>query len=448
MSQAPDTAPAQYADEYRLRGQLGLSNGAAFLTGLHDDLGPTRRGLTTRYGITVTPAEAGDLDLRQQIAEAVQPDPLSSPNMAAKPGHAFYDYLAQHQAELVGEWIDQLADGTVHVVFTGHVAQHQAALRALFPFSGHLVVEGAAHAYAELSRGQSLLEQQAGTLRRDGADIVSFGPDVRSDSVVVALTSLDAHSEFLVQAAVPGIPVSFVQSPLRHLAGDLMQSAPPVRAGQNIYTSDGNFIYSCTSSFVVTDGSTFYVSTAGHCGFGGAYGGGSTSNLWIQGPDGSGGYILGSTHGVNFGPSDDAEVLNLEVQSDKSAQIELDHTHCGFLGLSDCYNLRNVRNEENFPVGGEVTCMSGARSGGEKCGTVTAIDQCVFYSAQNLTLCHQEFASYAAIPGDSGSAWYQPQSNGTSLAQGIESGSNGQTSNYTQIVTAYSGLGNYFVVNS
>jgi hypothetical protein len=444
-----ETVPAEYAYEHQLRGQLGLSNGVTYLLGLHDDLEPGRRALVTKYGMVVTPEEAADLDLRQRIAETVQPEPLSAPNTPPPPRRPFYDYVAAHQEELVGEWIDQLADGLVHVVFTGHVEQHQAALGALFPFAGHLVVEQAPHPYSELVTGRSLIEQQVGRLRQEGVDLVSFGPDVRTDSVVVALTTLDARAEAALRAAVPGVPVSFVQSPPRHPTGDTMQSAPPVRAGQNIYTSDGNFIYSCTSSFIVTDGSSYYVSTAGHCGFGGAHSGGSTGNLWIQGPTGSGNYIIGTTRAVNFGSNDDAEILNLEVQGDKSAQIELDHTHCGFLGLSDCYNLRNVRNEENFPVGGEVACLSGARSGGEKCATVTAIDQCVTYGAPtNLTLCHQEFANYPAISGDSGGPWYQPQSSGTSLAQGIESGSDGQTSNYTQIVTAYSGLGTYFVVNS
>src|SRR5215472_3460052 len=94
---------------------------------------------------------------------------------------------------------------------------------------------------------------------------------------------------------------------------------------------------------------------------------------------------------------------------------------------------------------GEVTCFSGAQSGNEHCTTVQAIDQCVHYNEQNLTLCHQETAGFAGIPGDSGGPWYLPQSTGTSMAQGLESGSNGTTSNYTQIATALSGLGNYYV---
>jgi hypothetical protein len=139
-------------------------------------------------------------------------------------------------------------------------------------------------------------------------------------------------------------------------------------------------------------------------------------------------------------------------QSDATSQIELSLTSCGFLCTSR--NPRNVHRQENFPTAGKVACVSGSYSGGEHCGSVTAIDQCVSYSSpESATVCSQEITNVTTvIPGDGGSPWYQPQSSGTSLALGIESDDETNTSahqevssNYTQITSALSGLGSYFV---
>ncbi len=87
---------------------------------------------------------------------------------------------------------------------------------------------------------------------------------------------------------------------------------------------------------------------------------------------------------------------------------------------------------------GEVTCLSLSNEGNEFCGNVTATDQCVDYAAQNTTVCNQVFSPLTVTEGDSGSPAYQPQTSGTSLAQGILSGMlNAGGSNYTQISAAF-----------
>jgi len=437
---AKTAASQQTVDDQRFREDMGFRSDLAYIDSLsvRADAGPREAaGLTTAWGAIMTRAEARDMALRQAIQDDVASPPLNADGRPARAPSAFSSYLASHRDEFAGDFIDQHADGAVTVLFTGHVAEHAAALAARFPFAGHLLVRAARYTYAELLDGTSVIARQASALSRAGTPITEVGPDIRANMVRIGVAYDNPAVERRLRGLFGQLPIEIKVAQPSSPTGQQGTNAPPVRAGQSIYRSAGgtNFV-GCTSAFVVNGPSGFYVATAGHCG--------SSGSKWIQGPFipcCSGSYVDGSMTASIFGDVDVA-VIHLLNQGDKSHDILLSFSSCGLFGLETCNNIWLTQGQENFPTSGEVTCFSGSVSGGEKCGNLIAIDQCVTYSG-GPTVCHQEFANFPDMHGDSGGPYYQPQSSGTSLALGIASGTNLTTqSNYTQITSALSGLAN------
>lgn len=192
-----------------------------------------------------------------------------------------------------------------------------------------------------------------------------------------------------------------------------------------LYIANGTF--ACASSFVVTNGSTNAILTAGHCGADGE---------WFQG-DFLFPYDVGSTTTRVFDVPGDVEVIPLQTQTDASHYVYISTTSCGFLCTS--HNLRVISRSEADAVVGELTCISLVNEKTEQCGGVTAINQCVIYPDNgNVQVCNQVFSWLTATPGDSGGPFYQTLTDGTSMAQGILSGTpNAGGTNYTQISAAY-----------
>lgn len=423
----------QLTYEQDFRAEFGLNSALSYITAVHAG---SQGNTVSAFGVLLTPSEAQDLDFRQKVAESAKP-PVLVNGHPEKPS-PFYAYISAHTDEFAGEYIDQLNHGTVTVLFTGHLAQHAAALASLFPYPGYLRVAGARYTYAQLDRWAQDIANRTMELRSKGVPLVTSGPDVRANAIAVGFSVADAASEAEMRAEFPGVPFTFSIAPHATPHGTDSQVAPPVDAGEGIWDVVAG--YGCTAAFAVTGPTTaignLYSSSAGHCG--------PPGDAWDQGPQDTGSYLMGQATASQFGGmwgyglSVDAMVINDAHQGDVQHNIVISTYSCGFLGLSTCYNIRIVHGQESSPVVGESTCMSRAFSGGEHCSTVQSVNFCYTYTnllsegypQDSATVCYLASANLFSISGDSGSPVYQPQTSGTSMAQGLVSG--GNSSGYTQ----------------
>lgn len=171
----------------------------------------------------------------------------------------------------------------------------------------------------------------------------------------------------------------------------------------------GNRYNSCSIGFAVTRGSTKGFATAGHCG----RTGGSVS---------IGGVVVGSVQSSTFPGSDRAWA------SVRSSDV--------LYGQVNRYNGTNVavRGSTEYGVGTAV-CRSGYASGW-RCGTITALNVTVNYSAGAVYGLRQ--SSACVTQGDSGGSWMSGnQAQGVSSGGQLNGGSPGSNCSFANPVTYY-----------
>lgn len=438
-------SPQQLSYEQAFRQQYGLRADLPYIRSLHalSAHALSAHQTVVGYGVLLTPQEAAELSYRQQLAEVITP------------GHPFYAYLEANSADFAGEFIDQPSGGIVTVLFAKSVEAHRSALVRLFPDAARLRVASARYTWNQLLGWSAAVAAATPRLRAAGVPLISSGPDVRTNSVSVGLVTVSSSAENSVRAAFPGIPLNFTAAPVVRPTGTTAAVAPPMDAGEGIWETE-NGGDGCTSGFAL-DGpngtwGNLYMLTAGHCG--------PSGDLWIQGPQpGSGDshYIVGPETRAQFGnewgdgTTNDASVINVEMQGDVQPDILISTYSCGFLCTG--YNIRIVHGQEsNWGVVGETACQSGAYSGGEHCGTIQQIDFCYTYTNlqsegfpnNSAQVCNLSSGYLNSISGDSGSPVYQPQTSGTSMAQGVMSGGgSGGFSQWVAISPALSVLNGY-----
>lgn len=400
-------------DDVRFRKQFGLRSDIDYVNSLYAAARAHPHSFNPlSWGALLTPAETADMLRRQRMAEAVEA------TASRLPMTAFRHYIGLHQAEFAGMSIDQLAGGVVTVRFTGHVAEHAAALARLVPYPNMLRVVAASHSESDLVALRDAVTAHADELARSGLTVESVGPNEAANDVEVRTDHPTAVQAALLRDLFPGQPLTLVPGSPSTATGGHVQNAPPARGGQWIQscgTTDFCLtIFYCTTAFVVEDGTgAFYAATAGHCG--------GVRSGWLQDK-----YFLGVVTQSQYGGSTNNDAGLISIRStDKSKQIFIQQRSCGFLCTENDY--RNVGSEESSPTQGEVTCLAGSTSDGEHCANDSSVNQCLNEKDDNGNLhflCGMVIVNgYTGIPGDSGGSWYQPQSNGTSMAQGIQSGS-------------------------
>ena len=171
----------------------------------------------------------------------------------------------------------------------------------------------------------------------------------------------------------------------------------------------GNRYNSCSIGFAVTRGSTKGFATAGHCGRTG-------SSVSI------GGVVVGSVQSSTFPGSDRAwaSVRSVDV----------------LYGQVNRYNGTNVavRGSTEYGVGTAV-CRSGYASGW-RCGTITALNVTVNYSAGAVYGLRQ--SSACVTQGDSGGSWMSGnQAQGVSSGGQLNGASPGSNCSFANPVTYY-----------
>ncbi len=171
----------------------------------------------------------------------------------------------------------------------------------------------------------------------------------------------------------------------------------------------GNRYNSCSIGFAVTRGSTKGFATAGHCGRTG-------SSVSI------GGVVVGSVQGSSF-PTNDYAWANVRSTDTLFGQVNR-------------YNGTNVavRGSTEYGVGTAV-CRSGYASGW-RCGTITALNVTVNYSAGPVYGLRQ--SSACVTQGDSGGSWMAGnQAQGVSSGGQLNGASPGSNCSFANPVTYY-----------
>src|SRR4029079_19156530 len=100
------------AEAIRIRNAWGLQSDAAWIRAV-----AKRTDTDDTYGTPLTPDEVATLEDRAAAADAIAP--------------AIQAYVAKHPDESGGLFIDQAGGGGIVTLWTGHLAEHDAAIRAL-----------------------------------------------------------------------------------------------------------------------------------------------------------------------------------------------------------------------------------------------------------------------------------------------------------------------------
>lgn len=447
--------------ELGFRSSMGLQADASYVRVLHQLYIAHAPGAVYAYGGVFTTAEYETLAFRQQLTEFISPQPAYAPGIAhTTRSDTFYRYIEANSGSFGGLYIDQQAGGIVTVLFTSDVNRHRQALETLFPYTGHLRVLQVAHTYASLLATTHQIAADADSLRARGVQLSTWGPDVQANVVRIGLSTLSPSSAALLRHLYAAAPLEFTTAPIAKITGTQDELSPPMKGGLGIWETENDA--GCTASFPLVGpswpggaGNTYW-STAGHCG--------PPDDLWNQGPQPpniQAGHTIGNALYDTFGSEwsngsqtqNDAAAIN-DNSTDMTKNIVLSDYSCGFLCTG--VNERVLHGMEQIPQPGESTCMSGAYSGGEHCSTIISIDNCVTYTGlqkegfpnDTAQVCNVAFANLNSTFGDSGSPIYQPESTGTSMAQGIlngcftnPDGSCSAESLFTQIAEALTNLG-------
>lgn len=397
--------PSNVASAVRFRSSIGLRSDRPYITSLFNDR-LRGGGEVLDYGTVLTPGEEADVLARQRVDRYVS---LGSDS-------PFSHYLEAHSSDFAGEWIDQQAGGVVHVLFTSNVAQHRRELIALFPWPSSLLsVGGGTASWGSLTSAVAALAHTQTRLAAEGIALVEVAPDAEHNRLDVGLEQVTPGAADAIEAVAMGIPVALTQVARPSAVGTQDPLYPPMRGGLGMYedNADGTAT-ACTTGFVLNGptnqwGGDNYVTTAGHCG--------PVGTVWFQGSaSAQNGVAVGQSIIVQNGQNNnDLAVIPLP-NGVATNSVAISDYSCGLLCTGVNVRLISSQDTGNGTVG-TVTCMSGAWSGGEMCGTIRSVNVCAQAQGGPL-LCNLNTANYVAVHGDSGGSVYQPQTNGTSIAQG------------------------------
>ena len=186
--------PAELADAIQLREAFGLRADPEYVAQVAEDPAAT----TAELGIPLLPAEAAEI--RRRFAAQDRMGALTA-------------YGAEHRDQFGGLYIDQQAGGTVVLLFTGDIAQHQRAVAALAPAGVRTVVRQVRHTEAELEALQQQLTREMDALQPRGVEFITSWTDVERNIVQLEAKSNDPTLEATLEAAHPGM-VDVVIHPL------------------------------------------------------------------------------------------------------------------------------------------------------------------------------------------------------------------------------------------
>ncbi len=121
---------------------------------------------------------------------------------------ALQAYGSEHAAEFGGLYIDDQSQGTIVMLFTDNLEQHEAAVIEIWP---RVTVQGVRFSEAQLRALQDRLGREL--FGADGIELLSTSVDIYANQVQVALKADDPDMEARLEAAHPGMLDASVYPP-------------------------------------------------------------------------------------------------------------------------------------------------------------------------------------------------------------------------------------------
>jgi hypothetical protein len=242
-----------------------------------------------------------------------------------------------------------------------------------------------------------------GSWKEKGLDIEMVGIDDLHNSVVVTMSQAVANAQDSLAAAYDSPSISVVVHDLS-LFVDRFNDVPAWNGGDALVRASNGF--GCTSGFGMHNGSTHYVTTAGHCGS----------------PTGIDGWYNTTFSSPSFTPSRRVGSTDLNsIGSGIDAQrIVAPSSNIFFKQTSTKEFVSAAAN----PIVGNQVCDEGAKFF-EKCGPVSSVNNTTTIEGVPLIALFVVDQDPACAAGDSGAPMIWPQSGYT--AQGLVTGGDGSS---------------------
>ncbi|HVF04287.1 MAG TPA: S1 family peptidase [Frankiaceae bacterium] len=375
------------ADQMRYRAELGLPADATVVSDLNARWASGELAHATVEGAVFTADEEAELDAREAAAREIQ--------------HAARAYFKGARAGVFGGvYIDQETGKTV-VMVTRDAAEHAAALRARTNHGDRLTTRVVAFGLSDLTRVADALIATSGVSYAHADELANH------ITIGLAQDSPAARSALLASlAAADAKMVRFITAPKVEETGVNALNAPPLKGGQRItqpFSNGQAMVHTCTSAFIAyanvrTDAAiyvtTYYMMTAGHCD--------DSQGLWSQYQT----YPIGRMDRTAF-YSGGSDAMRIPINpADRSQYVAITATN-------DRHIYYRQANTEDVLT--ERVCMSGATTGGERCGTL--MSKAISYTKNGMTFSGLRQATFQSNGGDSGGSVLN-----NSTAKGVVSG--------------------------
>ncbi|MDE3111609.1 MAG: hypothetical protein KGK34_01550 [Chloroflexota bacterium] len=212
--------PAQEAGDERFRRTFGFNADPTYIASLYQRAAEgTLPGASRNWGALLTADETAEMMTRQRLVELTRLPALQT-------------YIAAHSSEFGGEYFDQAAAGGVTVLFTGNIDAHRSALSSILgSAAARLRVVQVEHTQDELKKFASEVSADLVWLRDHGVAVVSFGPDVSTNRVVIRVESATPAVLSVLGSRYPGEPWRAESAPAPRLLGETAVEAPPMEGG-------------------------------------------------------------------------------------------------------------------------------------------------------------------------------------------------------------------------
>lgn len=409
MSAPPDDAgpssltPERLQEDMRFRAALGFRQDEAYVRDLYQRRAGGQLPDSRSIGATLmTAAEAAEADARNSEGTAN--------------GLKAREFLQQHNAgALGGIYIDHRGGGNLVVAVTGHRELFEQAMKQVVPYPRRLEVRTVPYSLQQLASLQARILSELPAL--SGLQVTGIVTNEQENTVDMAVERLSPEVERLIRARYPHPFLRLKQQGPVHLQGYGGLTSPPYRGGQGIWTDKSAHtwlpqpsVVRCTSGFVATAGpGQHYLLTAGHCLDTGPamwYCTSPSPFFWNQGwaEYGPVHYPVGAGDRCHTYPYTGTPPYlgTLRTKAD-AARIPINPVHKSYDVVLTRYSIGVMNYAQGLAgdVVGEKVCVSGAASGGERCGTLLARDSNV-YTSSGYWLSEQREASYYALGGDSG----------------------------------------------
>lgn len=376
-------------DQARQRAELGLAADAETVQALIAGWESRDAGTVESARTLMTPSERAAIEHLESVAtESVT---------------ALRTYDQARNGEILGGLYIDWSTKKLVVLLHRQAQEQESALRSLINSPQDVRIELVDHLLRDLDHAHEVILAEGETLAVEGLHITHIATDEKMNRLEVGVRGdMEDAMQRLAEIVDPAL-LRLVGPSTRTFDGVEGLNSPPLKGGQGITrVVSATTLASCTSAFItynatvefgIVTSKRYFMVTAGHCGNG----------TWSQASS----YLVGTSDRNSFVDNSPADAMRIPMRAaDQTASVAITPTFTRIMSASE--------NRASDLVGDRV-CVSGARTGGESCGTLQNRN---FSSdpADPQTLVRQRLATYTSQGGDSGGSVYLQ-----GLAKGVHS---------------------------